>query len=215
MVISDNNSQAAVGYFGGSFDPIHFGHLRVATEFAQAFNLSSLALMPCYRSPHRELPNATAQQRLRMLELAVQNSDILTVDGRELLADSASYTIDSLKAIREELGEAIPLYFAMGADAFAHIESWKDWQQLFSLANIVVLQRPGYVIDIESPWLKQKHSQFAGHHAAAGKLYQLAVTSLGISSTQIRHILQHQLTAQYLLPDAVLHYIEQQRLYQS
>lgn len=215
MAISDVNAQSAIGYFGGSFDPVHYGHLRVAVEFAQAFQLSQVALMPCYQSPHRDLPTATAEQRYDMLKLAVEESDYLRIDGRELLASKASYTVDSLAAIRQEIGPQRPLYFAMGADAFLHIEKWKNYQQLFELANIVVLHRPSYAIDITQAALQCRHQQFNGQHFAAGKLYDLAVTSLGISSTQIRQAIQHKQTIQYLVPDQVANYIQRQRLYQA
>lgn len=215
MVISANKPQAAIGYFGGSFDPIHFGHLRVALEFAEAFNLQQVALMPCYQSPHRSLPQASAEQRYSMLQLAVENSELLHVDGRELLASQASYTVDSLAAIRKEIGSQPAIYFAMGADAFQHIEKWKNYQQLFELANIVVLHRPGYQLELNSVELQSYKAHYAGEHCPAGKLYELAVTSLGISSTQIRHALQQKKSIQYLVPDKVASYIQQQRLYQT
>lgn len=214
MVISANSSHAAIGYFGGSFDPIHFGHLRVAIEFAQAFHLQQVALMPCFQSPHRNMPVASAEQRYAMLQLAVEQSEVLRVDGRELLSSQASYTVNSLAAIRQEIGSQRPLYFAMGADAFTHLHQWKNYQQLFELANIVVLHRPGYQLGIYSADLQDRQAQFAGQHVAAGKLYELAVTSLGISSTQIRQALQQEQSIQYLVPEQVASYIQQQRLYQ-
>lgn len=214
MVISANRESKAIGYLGGSFDPIHFGHLRVAVEFAQAFRLSKLALMPCFQSPHRDMPAATAKQRYRMLQLAIQGSSVLQIDGRELLASQKSYTVDSLAAIRQEVGPDRALYFAMGADAFASIERWKDYQRLFELANIVVLHRPGYQLTINSPRQQAYCAELTGQHYPSGKLYDLAVTSLGISSTQIRQAIQNKQSIQYLVPEQVASYIQQQRLYQ-
>lgn len=214
MAISANKVIPAFGYLGGSFDPVHFGHLRVAIEFAQAFCLPTLALMPCFQSPHRDMPTASAQQRYTMLQLAVKENAVLQVDGRELLANQKSYTVDSLAAIRREKGPDCALYFAMGADAFASIERWKDYQRLFELANIVVLHRPGYQLAINSPRLQAYCAEFTGQHYPSGKLYDLAVTSLGISSTQIRQAIQNKQSIQYLVPEQVASYIQQQRLYQ-
>ncbi len=205
----------SIGVLGGSFDPVHFGHLRVALEFAEAFALDRVALMPCYQSPHRQLPQATAQQRLAMLHLATADCAVLQVDDRELQQDQLSYTVDSLQNIRHEYGEQTAIFFAMGADAFAHIEAWKDWQMLFALANIVVLTRPSYSLDIQTPWLQQRLAPLNTEKKSNGQLFQLPVTSLGISSTQIRALASQQQSLRFLLPETVERYIQQQRLYQA
>lgn len=204
----------ALGIIGGSFDPIHYGHLRVAIEFAEAFALHQAHLLPCYQSPHRVLPQATAEQRLAMLQLAVQSCPQLQVDKRELEQPGLSYTVDSLEQIREEVGPETALYFAMGADAFKHIERWKNWQRLFELANIVVLHRPGYAVAPTAEFILQRQQQFQGQHQIAGGYYEQPVTALGISATQIREIAKKQHTMRFLLPEAVEQYIQQNRLYQ-
>ncbi len=204
----------ARGIIGGSFDPIHYGHLRVAIEFTDAFALDQTHLLPCYQSPHRTLPQATAEQRLVMLQLAVQSCPQLQVDSRELEQQSLSYTVASLDQIRQEVGSDTPVYFAMGADAFKHIEQWRDWQRLFELANIVVLHRPGYAVAPTSQFILQRQQTFQGQHQIAGGYYELAVTALGISATQIRQLAKQQQAIRFLLPEAVEHYIQQHRLYQ-
>jgi len=204
----------ALGVIGGSFDPVHYGHLRVAIEFAEAFALEQVNLLPCYQSPHRSLPQANAEQRLTMLQLAVQSCAQLAVDNRELQQQGLSYTVDTLAHIRQQLGNDTAIYFAMGADAFTQIERWKNWQYLFELANIVVLHRPGYSLTTRSAWILERQRVFQGQHHMAGGYYEQAVTALGISATQIRQLAKQQQSLRFLLPETVEHYIQQQRLYQ-
>lgn len=204
----------ALGFIGGTFDPVHYGHLRVALEFAEAFALPTVSLLPCYQSPHRDLPQASAQQRLAMLSLAVQHYPQLLVDARELERDSFSYTVDTLAQIRVQAGDDAALYFAMGADAFNGIEQWKNWQQLFELANIVVLHRPGYQASATHDFLLQRRSVFDGRHQRCGYWYEQPVTALGISATQIRTRAAKRQSLSFLLPEAVEHYIQQYGLYQ-
>lgn len=212
--MSADTTTKALGFMGGSFDPVHYGHLRVAIEFAEAFALDQVNLLPCYQSPHRALPQASADQRLAMLQLAVQPCPQLQVDSRELRQQGLSYTVDSLERIRQEVGSDTAVYFAMGADAFKHIEQWKNWQRLFDLANIVVLHRPGYAVAPTSAFILQRQQAFQGEHQIAGAYYEQAVTALGISATQIRQLAKQQQAIRFLLPEAVEHYIQQHRLYQ-
>lgn len=204
----------ALGFIGGTFDPVHYGHLRVAVEFADAFGLSSATLLPCYQSPHRGLPLA-AEHRLAMLSLAVSHYPQLQVDARELQRQQASYTVNTLAEIRQQAGNDVAVYFAMGADAFHHIMLWKDWQQLFELANIVVLHRPGYTVSADNGFLLQRKAVFDGRHSSAGYWYEQPVTALGISATQIRSLAALGQPISFLVPETVEHYIQQHRLYQE
>ena len=203
----------ALGLLGGTFDPVHFGHLRVAVELAEAFALPQVALVPCFQPPHRAMPVAAAGQRLAMLELAVAGNQRLAVDDCELQRGGCSFTVDTLAALRQQHGEATALYFAMGIDAFNGLAGWQNWQQLFELANIVVLSRPGYQLDNHSPVLDGRLSHFTGQHRPAGGLYELVVTSLNISATAIRAHRAAGRSISYLLPQTVEHYIHQHRLY--
>lgn len=212
-----NKSQCshAFGIIGGTFDPVHNGHLRVAIEFAEAFLLPTVALLPCYQSPLRDKPSASNEQRLEMLSLAVQHHPQLIVDGRELEKEGLSYTIDTLTALRSQAGDDAALYFALGTDAFNHLESWKNWQSLFDVANLVVLTRPGYSIKASSAYLEEKKRVFTGEHQRSGAWYELPVTALAISATQIRQKACAQKALSFLVPEAVEQYIYQHRLYQE
>lgn len=206
-------NQQAIGVLGGTFNPIHFGHLRAATEFAGAFGLEQVLLMPCFIPVHRELPSTDSKHRVAMLERAITDSQCLQIDMREVDAGRLSYTVDSLTALRSQIGEQSAIYFAMGEDAFASFTTWHRWQDILMLANIVVMSRPGVGLNLaKQPWLDEV-TIFAGHQHAFGKVYQLDVTPLNISSTAIRAFVKNQKSIRYLLPDSVVNYIKENKLY--
>ncbi len=132
-----------IGIFGGTFDPVHNGHLRTALEVAELLAFDELRLVPASVPPHRGAPLATAAERLRMLQLAADAHPGFVVDDRELVRGGASYTIDTLRSLRAELGETVRLCLIVGMDAFAAIDTWKEWRALGDHAHIVVVQRPG------------------------------------------------------------------------
>ncbi len=138
-----------IGIFGGTFDPVHFGHLRSALEVKDIFGLDEVRLIPCAMPPHRESPAVTAAMRLQMLALAIKNQPGLTIDTRELdryqLQQTPSYMVDTLESLRQEFSNETLLLF-IGTDAFEHLTGWHQWQQLFDYAHIVVLTRPGFAI---------------------------------------------------------------------
>ena len=204
-----------VAVMGGAFDPVHNAHLRVAIEFVQAFSLAQLRLMPSFQSVHKERSSASAEQRLAMLKLATEHQQTISIDETELLRQGPSYTIDSLQQLRQNLAPQQPLYFAMGSDAFADIQYWKDWQQLFDCANIVVLHRPGVSLDLSEAFLKQRYCRLLpqSQHPAYGRLFELSVSALAISSTQIRQLIAKRQSIDYLVPEAVAHYIHTHQLY--
>ncbi len=207
------NKAAVIGILGGTFDPVHFGHLRSAIECAEAFGLSEVRLMPC-NPVHRHSPIASKDDRKKMLELAVASSNIITIDERELNGINPTYSIDTLRQIRAESGSESALYFAVGVDAFNAIETWKDWQELFELVNFIVMYRPATTLTISNPLIKDRIAIFEGIHKPAGTIYELAVSALDISSTKIRQLVKQHHSIEYLLPEAVQHYIHQQELYQ-
>lgn len=204
----------ALGLLGGTFDPVHFGHLRVAIELAESLALDQVSLLPCFQPPHRQQPQAGAAERKQMLQLAVAEQSRLTVDDRELRRGGYSYTVDTLQGLRDEQGDKVPIYFAMGLDAFNGLPDWNNWQCLFELANIVVMSRPGYRADPAHPALAGRERHFTGHETAAGALYQLSVTPLNISATAIRRYRAQNRCISYLLPHSVERFIHQHRLYQ-
>jgi nicotinate-nucleotide adenylyltransferase len=202
---------------GGTFDPIHFGHLRSAWDAAEALD-ADVRLVPSNVPPHRPQPRASAAQRTRMLELALAGQDRLTIDRRELEREGASYTIDTLIALREEIGARRSLVLLLGADAFAGLPSWKRWAELFDHAHIGVLTRPGH----EDSWpakLADAVSNREVHGAASlsgvpsGLVARIAVTPLEISASAIRALLATGHEPRYLVPDAVLEYARSEGVY--
>ena len=129
--------------YGGTFDPVHNGHLRLAIELRERLGVNSVALVPCHIPTHRERPGASGADRLALLRLAVADEPGLVVDDRELARGGASYSADTLRQLREEIGAHEPLVMVLGSDAFAGFDRWQDWQAIAGLAHVVVVPRPG------------------------------------------------------------------------
>jgi len=209
-----------IGIFGGTFDPIHFGHLRLAEEMADVIGLSRVVFIPAGQPPHRGAPRTAAPHRLEMVRRAIAGNPHFAVDAREVQRPSPSYTVDTLTALRAELGDEQPLWLLLGADAFLGLPSWHAWRRLFELAHIAVAARPGAQLmqsDAMPEVLKNEVSQrqvAAGSETgAAGSVLLRATTPLDISATAIRDTLARHGSARYLLPDPVLDYIHEHQLY--
>lgn len=208
-----------IGLLGGTFDPVHIGHLRSALEVAEAYTLDELRLIPSAQPPHRETPMVSAEQRLAMVQLAVAKVPVLTVDDRELKRNKPSWTIDTLLSLRAELATDDQLLLLLGWDAFCGLPSWHQWQALLTHCHIVVLQRPD--ADTEAPQVLKDlvaAKSVANVNALQGASGQIAFvwqTPLAISATQIRQRLAAGQSAQFLVPDAVLDYIDTHRLYRA
>jgi nicotinate-nucleotide adenylyltransferase len=206
-----------LGIFGGTFDPIHIGHLRMALELKQQLHLDEMRLLPCHNPPHREQPRASSDQRLQMLRLALQSCPELKCDDRELRREKLSYTYHTLQEFRAELGAEISLVLCMGEDAFAGLSSWYCWQELISLAHIVVIARPGWSIADQGEvraFLNKHQGQVADiQRLAAGKIILQTLRLMPISATEIRQQIARGESAQFLLPDRVWKYIQENRLY--
>jgi nicotinate-nucleotide adenylyltransferase len=207
----------AIGLFGGTFDPVHFGHLRAALEASERLGLPSLRLLPAGDPPHRGDPVATATQRLAMLELAVASCPQLQVDDRELRRPGPSFMVDTLTDVRAEVGTT-PVLLLIGQDAANALDGWHRWRDLFGLAHLVVLRRPDAHFSCTGELLQEierRRTPVPGDllQSPAGKILPLEVTQLDISSTLIRRLLAEGKSPQYLAPDSVLEYIRQQRLY--
>jgi nicotinate-nucleotide adenylyltransferase len=189
--------------FGGTFDPIHLGHLSVAWEASELLD-ADVRLMPASVPPHRPSPLANAQQRVAMLKAALQKQPRLTLDARELERSGPSYTIDTLVELRTEEGDR-PLVLLLGVDAFAGLPSWHRWRELFDVAHIGVLSRPGVEITMPDALLAEAAPRRTEDAAVlratpAGKLIELSVTPLEISATRIRELLAEGRDPRYLLP---------------
>jgi len=215
-------SLAPVGIFGGTFDPIHYGHLRPALELREQLALSEVRFIPASVPPHRGEPAATAQQRLAMLKLALQGSEGMRIDERELQRSGPSYMADTLRSLRDEVG-AQPLVLLLGLDAFLGLPSWHAWHSIIELAHIAVATRPGWKSDqlqlhpeLAQLWHERLSEDLMSlHHNPAGRMVMVEVTPLDISATQIRAQLRRGRSPRFLLPDPVLDYIERNKLYVS
>lgn len=210
-----------LGIYGGTFDPIHYGHLRTALEVKEALRLAELRLLPCRLPPHRGSPGATPEQRLQMLELALLNAEPgFVVDSRELNRAGPSYMVDTLASLRAEYPER-PLCLIVGLDAFCGLPSWHRWRELFDLAHLAVMRRPGLSEPIWGEGLagiiqkRQVETVEGLLGLAAGRLVFLEVTQLTISATSIRHLVAEGKSPRYLLPDPVLTLIQAQGLYMA
>jgi len=212
-----------LGIFGGTFDPVHFGHLRLAEESIGHLGLGGVRWIPAGQPPHRGTPQVTARQRLEMVLRSTAENTRFSVDASEVESTAPSYTVHTLERLRGELGAEQSLVLLVGADAFAGLTSWHRWRDLFSLAHIAVSHRPGFPVEIGSlphelaTEFADRRLQDAGglKNAAAGGIATFAMTQLAISATQIRKLLANGLSARYLLPDGVLDYIQTHSLYRN
>lgn len=205
-----------IGIYGGTFNPVHYGHLRSAIEVKEAFALDTVRLLPCYQPPHKHQPTVSANQRLQMLKLAIINTPDLICDSRELEREGYSYMVDTLVTLKQDFPDESLLLF-IGTDAFAGLSSWYQWQDLFKLAHIVVMTRPNSVNPILSDFLKKRvcDSKTGLNHTQSGKLFFQSVTQLDISATLIRTLQSEGKSLHFLLPDNVIDYIEQHQLYRN
>ena len=216
-------STGPVGVFGGTFDPIHFGHLRLAEEIAEGAKLAEVRFVPSGTPPHRTRPGTDAQHRVAMVRIAIEGNDRFSVDEREAKRQGPGYTYDTLSEIRAELGAQRPLALLLGADAFLELATWHKWRSLFELAHFIVAYRPGFPIDTWQSRMpeplaheyaaRSMQQPLAVHLAPAGGIAAVSMTGLDISATFVRTALNRGSSPRYLLPDAVLAYIRKHALY--
>ncbi len=204
-----------IGLFGGTFDPVHFGHLRPAVEIAEQFALDTLYLMPNHRPGHRGPTSATTAQRIAMLELAIKGSERLQVDTREAERNEATYTFDTLAELVNEQPEATIVFF-LGMDSFAEFNRWHNWEGVLELANLVVMNRPGAIHTDFSQELMARQADRKGTkivNGSTGVIESCDVTQLDISATEVRRRIAEGLSIRFLLPDVVSEYIDAHSLY--
>jgi len=207
-----------IGIIGGTFDPIHFGHLRPALEIAEQLNLEEVRFIPSATPPHRWKPEATGQQRLDMVKLAIKGSDKFILDDREYHRKGASFTVDTLQSIRNEIGAEKPLCMILGMDAFSSFTQWHEWQKILALCHIVISSRPNYDdSNLEEGWMKERMIDDSAllSNTPAGKLYFSKVIQLDISATFIREQIKTGGSPRYLTPTDVVEYLQEHSLYQS
>jgi nicotinate-nucleotide adenylyltransferase len=214
---------APIGILGGTFDPIHYGHLRLAEELGESLRLEEVRFFPSGTPPHRSAPAVTADHRLAMTRLAAAGNARFTVDDRELRRAGPGYTFDTLKELRADLGDARPLPLLLGADAFLEFATWHRWREIFGLAHVAVAHRPGFPVErwaerMPEPLAREYSARLmqqplAIHLSPAGGIVIVPFTALEISATAIRDMLHAGVSPRYLLPGAVLDYIRSHGLY--
>ena len=216
-------SMAPVGILGGTFDPIHDGHLRLAEELGETLRLEQILIVPSGKPPHRGAPAVAAEHRLAMVRLAAAGNPRLKVDDRELRRAGPAYTFDTLAELRAENGAARPLVLLIGADAFLEFATWHRWHEIFGLAHVAVAHRPGSPVErwrerMPQPLAREYAARLmqqplATHLSPAGGIVVIPFTALDIAATAIRDMLRAGASPRYLLPGAVLDYIRAKQLY--
>jgi nicotinate-nucleotide adenylyltransferase len=211
---------APIGIMGGTFDPVHFGHMRLAQEAAEILGLASVRWIPAGLPSHRNPPRASAAHRLKMVELAIARNSKFELDDAEIRQTTPSYTVETLERLRRELGAKRPIVLLLGTDSFRNLTSWQRWRELFDLAHIFVGLRPGHSLtpggmpaELAAQWRKRTGTPDEVLGQPAGRVVIYATTALDVSASAIRaHFAQAQ-SPRYLLPAAVLEYIEKHGLY--
>ena len=196
-----------IGVFGGTFDPVHYGHLRSAFEMLQALDFDEVRFIPCADPPHRGVTCATAAQRYRLVEVALAGQRGFVADDRELRRDGPSYTVDTLATLRTEFPDR-SLGLIVGMDAFLGLPDWYRWEEILDAAHIVVAHRPGWKapdIGALGDLISECGTHRVGdlHSATHGRIHIHAVTQLEIASTEIRELIAAGRDPRFLMPDAV------------
>ncbi|TVP57735.1 MAG: nicotinate-nucleotide adenylyltransferase [Halomonadaceae bacterium] len=205
---------------GGTFDPVHNGHLRVAVELREQLGAAVVHLMPSNVPPHRQQPGASPDQRLHMLRLAVANEPGLQVDDRELRLATTSYTAETLRALRQDLGQQQAVALVLGMDAFMGLPDWHEAHSILRQGHVIVVERPEHPLDSRSEagqWLRAHETDDIRQLETRPAGYMLLARPplLAISATAIRERVAAGRSIRYLLPDAVRDYIQQQGLYRQ
>lgn len=212
-----HQTHKAIGILGGTFDPIHLGHLRMALELYEALDLARVHIIPSYQPIYRKKPVASPSQRLNMVQCAVKHEPALYADDREIRREGITYTIDTLIEMRAQMPD-IPLCLLLGIDAFIGLPSWQRWEEILQYAHIVVAHRPHYHLPqngiVAELMQSRLHTETAIiHETLAGAILLKPITALEISATDIRKQIAMGRNPRYLLPDDVYSYIKESGTY--
>ncbi len=213
----DYPSTEPLALFGGTFDPVHYGHLRCAEEAREKLGLKNLYLLPAGTPPHRASPQTTTRQRLDMLRLAQSEFPLLKIDDRETRREGPSYMVETLQELRTESPQQ-PLVLLIGQDAANLLHTWFQWQRLFSLAHIVILTRPSIKMEYRQNVAEQIQRRLHVDpqkllRSQAGGVLQLEVASIDISATNIKKFIRQERPLRSMMPPAVIDYINENHLY--
>ncbi|MFZ5467479.1 MAG: nicotinate (nicotinamide) nucleotide adenylyltransferase [Pseudomonadota bacterium] len=230
-----------IGILGGTFDPVHHGHLRLAEEVREALGLGQVRFIPAFQPPHREAPVASARHRLAMLHLAVQDNEAFVVDTREYDRGGPSWMVDTCASLRDEFADR-PLVLIMGMDAFNGFTRWRDWRGILERVHLAVASRPGARAEGEAAALLAARGctpdgldrcvwnasglaagkpeggpPMDGRHQPppAGRIVEVPISALDISATRLRELAAQNHSTRYLLPEAVREYLLEHRLYRT
>ena len=221
MTIKAGSEEIKVGLFGGTFNPIHLGHLRGAEEVRESFGLKTVAFIPAAIPPHKSLEEVVeVRHRLEMIRLAVTTNSSFSLSDVEIKRPGRSYSIDTIRHFRKEYPEG-HLYFILGGDAFTEIETWKEFPSLFSLCNFIVMARPGFwktslpaqLPEVLKQALRYDRAVNGWIHSSGHTLHFQEITFLDISSTKVRELLERGESVRYLIPGEVETYIRRYGLY--
>ncbi len=222
IYVSDAKARMStgIGLLGGSFDPIHFGHIKPSLQLAEKFQLQSIKLIPCKISPFKENIFTSAQHRWNMISIIAGSSELFEADSRELERDSPSYTYETLREIAGEVSDEITLFWIMGEDALLDFPKWYQAEKIMQCCHILVMRRPGYDVAKEavtSEWLKPYmcDDKKKLNEKKCGYIYMTDVDLFDVSSTEIRQTIQSGEQPKFMLPGGVWNYIKRNNLYQE
>ena len=218
-----NFGSTLVGIFGGTFDPIHYGHLRIAEEIVKTAGLQKLYFVPAGMPRLRHSPVASPQHRVEIVRLAIQKNPDFVLDEREINRDGVSYSIDTVREFKQEFGEEIRLCFVLGADAFINLSEWNNWKELFNLCHFIISTRPGYSLtsinELLPKELREECSQRWVSNTvnlrknSSGLIFIASTTMLDISATSIRAHIAVGRSVRHLVPSVTVNYISENKLY--
>ncbi len=218
------SSTAPLGVLGGTFDPVHVAHLRMALELGESLGLGQIRFIPAGTPSHRDAPTVEGRHRMEMVRLALAGNPFFEADDREVRRNGISYTFDTLTELRADFPDR-PICLLLGADAFSALTTWHRWKELFELAHMVIAHRPGYPLNEMRASLPAELREVCLQRlvpdagvlkiSRAGSILTREITALDVSATRIRKLLAQGRSARYLVPDPVLHYIARNHFYKD
>ena len=213
------SSNYSIGLFGGTFDPIHYGHLRAAYEILYALNLNEIRFIPCGNPYHRDHAHTDAELRLQMVNVAIKEQKDFLIDDREVRQKKLSYSIDTLISLREDYIDS-PLCLIIGMDVFLSLHKWHRWKEILNFAHIIIAHRPGWSLPnfgTLGDLIKNKRTNNIKdlHVTTHGSIYIQSITQIEISSTEIRNSITKGLNLNFLVPESVIDIIKKFNLYTS